>query len=98
MADDLIKINDYFDDYDIEVSSPGINRQLFSITDFILYKGLDRTTPLGKAEWIKFFAAFYNKEALANKLFSEIKTAYLNAKKLALKAKNNPYRFKWSHV
>ena len=38
LADDLIKINDYFDDYDIEVSSPGINRQLFSITDFMLYK------------------------------------------------------------
>ncbi|MBT3548625.1 MAG: hypothetical protein HOI56_00975 [Gammaproteobacteria bacterium] len=39
LADDLIKINSYFDDYDIEVSSPGINRQLFSITDFMLYKG-----------------------------------------------------------
>ncbi len=39
LADDLIKINGYFDDYDIEVSSPGINRQLFSITDFMLYKG-----------------------------------------------------------
>ena len=39
LADDLIKINNYFDDYDIEVSSPGINRQLFSITDFVLYKG-----------------------------------------------------------
>tara|TARA_B110000438_G_scaffold49689_1_gene50216 strand:+ start:90 stop:581 length:492 start_codon:yes stop_codon:yes gene_type:complete len=39
LADDLIKINNYFEDYDIEVSSPGINRQLFSITDFMLYKG-----------------------------------------------------------
>ena len=39
LADDLIKINGYFDDYDIEVSSPGINRQLFSLNDFILYKG-----------------------------------------------------------
>ena len=39
LADDLIKINGYFDDYDIEVSSPGINRQLFSGTDFMLYKG-----------------------------------------------------------
>ena len=39
LADNLIKINNYFDDYDIEVSSPGINRQLFSITDFMLYKG-----------------------------------------------------------
>lgn len=39
LADDLIKINGYFDDYDIEVSSPGINRQLFSVADFMLYKG-----------------------------------------------------------
>ena len=38
LTDDFIKINNYFDDYDIEVSSPGINRQLFSITDFELYK------------------------------------------------------------
>ena len=57
----------------------------------VLYNGdWTEISPLGKAEWIKFFAAFYNKEALANKLFSEIKTAYLNAKKLALKAKNKP--------
>ena len=39
LVDNVIKINNYFDDYDIEVSSPGINRQLFSITDFSLYKG-----------------------------------------------------------
>ena len=26
-------------EYTLEVSSPGINRQLFSVTDFILYKG-----------------------------------------------------------
>ncbi|MBT3587629.1 MAG: ABC transporter substrate-binding protein [Flavobacteriaceae bacterium] len=57
----------------------------------LLYNGdWTETTPLGKAEWIKFFAAFYNKEALANKLFLEIKTAYLNAKELALKAKSIP--------
>lgn len=57
----------------------------------VLYNGdWTETTPLGKAEWIKFFAAFYNKEELANKLFLEIKTAYLNAKELALKAKSIP--------
>ena len=31
LTDDFIKINNYFDDYDIEVSSPGINRQLFMV-------------------------------------------------------------------
>ena len=39
VTNDLITVNDYFDnDYNLEVSSPGINRQLFSVNDFILYK------------------------------------------------------------
>ncbi len=32
--------------------------------------------PLGRAEWIKFVAAFYNKEAEANAIFDEIATTY----------------------
>ena len=40
ITSDLIKINNYFtDDYNLEVSSPGVNRQLFSIDDFNLYLG-----------------------------------------------------------
>lgn len=46
--------------------------------------------PLGKAEWIKFFAAFYNKEKKADSIFSEIKINYQNAKVLAQKAKSSP--------
>ncbi len=46
--------------------------------------------PLGKAEWIKFFAAFYNKEKVADSIFSEIKVAYQNAKALAQNAKFSP--------
>ena len=39
VTSDVIKVNGYFDDdYNLEVSSPGINRQLFTIDDFILYK------------------------------------------------------------
>ncbi len=57
----------------------------------IVYNGdWTETTPLGKAEWIKFFAAFYNKEELANQLFLEIKTEYQKAKELAVKAKETP--------
>ena len=57
----------------------------------IVYNGdWTETTPLGKAEWIKFFAAFYNKEELANELFLEIKTEYQKAKELALKAEKTP--------
>ncbi len=46
--------------------------------------------PLGKAEWIKFFAAFYNKEKMADSIFSEIKNNYQEAKVLAQNAKSSP--------
>ena len=39
LTDDIIKVNGYYsDDCNLEVSSPGINRQLFSLDDFRLYK------------------------------------------------------------
>ncbi len=47
-------------------------------------------TPLGKAEWIKFFAPFFNKEDQANAIFNEIEQSYLHAKKLAATAKTSP--------
>ncbi len=48
------------------------------------------TTPLGKAEWIKFFGAFYGKEKLADSLFNKIEEDYNSAKKLALTAETKP--------
>ncbi|HVR29922.1 MAG TPA: ABC transporter substrate-binding protein [Thermoanaerobaculia bacterium] len=33
-------------------------------------------TPLGRAEWLKFTAAFFNREAEANRLFAEIAARY----------------------
>lgn len=47
-------------------------------------------TALAKAEWIKFFAALYNKEADADAIFNSIKTEYQNAKKRASIAKHRP--------
>ncbi|MFS4456768.1 ABC transporter substrate-binding protein [Maribacter sp. 2304DJ31-5] len=47
-------------------------------------------TPLGKAEWIKFFAPFFGKEKMADSIFTKIKKEYRDAKKLALNAKNKP--------
>lgn len=47
-------------------------------------------TPLGRAEWIKFFGALYNKEKEADSIFNEIESAYLEAKKVALNAENSP--------
>lgn len=47
-------------------------------------------TPLGKAEWIKFFAPFFNKTIEADAIFNRIEKSYLEAKALASKAKNKP--------
>ncbi len=59
-------------------------------------------TPLGKAEWIKFFGALLNKDSLAATTYSEIKNNYLKARKLAGSAEKRPtviggsmYNDKW---
>lgn len=57
----------------------------------IVYNGdWTEETPLGKAEWIKFFAPFFQQEKKADSIFSVIKNNYNNAKLLALKATNKP--------
>ena len=47
-------------------------------------------TPLGKAEWIKFFAPFFKKEAKADSIFRSIANNYQDAKALAAKAQKTP--------
>ncbi len=48
------------------------------------------TSPLGKAEWIKFFGVLFNKEKEADSIFKTIETEYLSAKKIASEAKETP--------
>lgn len=47
-------------------------------------------TPLGRAEWIKFFGILFNKEKEADSVFNVIEKNYLEAKQIALKSKNKP--------
>jgi len=47
-------------------------------------------TPLGKAEWIRFFAPFFGLEKRADSLFRDIVTNYEQAKALASKATKQP--------
>ena len=57
----------------------------------VVYNGdWTEETPLGKAEWIKFFAPFFQKEKEADRIFTYIEENYNNAKALAEKAKNRP--------
>ena len=57
----------------------------------IIYNGdwLEET-PLGKAEWIKFFGLLFDKEKQADSIFTTIENNYLKAKELAQSAKLNP--------
>src|SRR5690625_2703422 len=48
------------------------------------------TSPLGKAEWIKFFGALYGKYELATELFKQVEQEYLNIKEVARQATNKP--------
>ncbi len=47
-------------------------------------------TPLGRAEWIKFFGVLFDKEKQADSIFKVIETNYLEAKNSALKATKKP--------
>ncbi len=49
--------------------------------------------PLGRAEWIKFTAAFLGKEREADSIFSEIEKKYLHLKKIASTVKQKPTVF-----
>ncbi len=54
----------------------------------VIYNGdWVETSPLAKAEWIKFFGALYNKNEQAESVFKTIETNYLEAKNLAKNAK-----------
>lgn len=57
----------------------------------VVYNGdWTEETPLGKAEWIKFFAPFYQLDKKADSIFTAIETNYDSAKQLANKATVRP--------
>lgn len=57
----------------------------------VVYNGdWTEETPLGKAEWIKFFAPFFQKEVMADRIFKTIQTSYEEAKNLASTANTTP--------
>lgn len=75
----------------------GINKSFENIKKTgvsVIYNGdWMETSPLAKAEWIKFFGVLFSKEKLADSIFNQIKNQYLKAKKLAKKAKTQPTVF-----
>lgn len=78
----------------IGFSVNGSHKSLNKIEKFGIPVVLDgawtEQTPLGRAEWIKFIAAFFDKDEQANVIFNKIETDYLKAKQLAAKTKTKP--------
>lgn len=72
----------------------GINKTFETIKKAnipVIYNGdWVESSALAKAEWIKFFGALYNKEKKADSIFNNIERNYLEAKKIAKQAKNQP--------
>ncbi len=60
---------------------------------FIPYLDYTETNPLGRAEWIKFTAAFFGKESAADTIFNSIVKQYNILKNIALKANSQPTVF-----
>lgn len=57
----------------------------------VIYNGdWIESSPLGKAEWLKFFGALYDEINLAEEQFNTIEKDYLNTKELATSAQNMP--------
>jgi iron complex transport system substrate-binding protein len=60
----------------------------------IIYNGdWTEKTPLGKAEWIKFFGALYDLDEKADQLFDSIEKEYNSVLELAKKTKSQPTIF-----
>ena len=71
------------------------NNKMFSVIEklgipVLLNGDWMEETPLGRAEWIKFFGVLFDKEKLADSIFNDIEKNYLEAKNIASKATEKP--------
>tara|TARA_B100001778_G_scaffold64936_1_gene50940 strand:- start:1265 stop:1717 length:453 start_codon:yes stop_codon:yes gene_type:complete len=91
ITSDLIKMNKYFDDdYNLEVSSPGVNRQLFTIDDYSLYKDFLVKIKLKKAinnqkNYLGTIKSIENESIIINTEQQEVEIEFENIKKANIK-------------
>jgi iron complex transport system substrate-binding protein len=76
--------------YGIDNNNPTLENLQKSGLKVMLNGDWNEETPLGKAEWIKFFGALYGKQKEANELFSKIEKDYLKTIQIAKNATNTP--------
>ncbi len=76
--------------YGIDNKNPTLDNLQKSGLKVMLNGDWNEETPLGKAEWIKFFGALYGKQKEANSIFNKIETEYLKTIKIAQRATSKP--------
>jgi iron complex transport system substrate-binding protein len=79
--------------YGIDNNNPTLDNLEKSGLKVLLNGDWNEETPLGKAEWIKFFGALYGKQKQATALFSEIENEYNKTIEIAKKATSKPTVF-----
>ncbi len=76
--------------FSIDGSSKSLNTIQKSGIPVVFNADWTESSPLGKAEWIKFFGALYNKTSEANAFFETVEQDYLEAKALAENSGDQP--------
>ncbi len=76
--------------YGIDNTNPTLDNLEKSGLKVMLNGDWNEETPLGKAEWIKFFGALYGKQKQANELFTKIEKEYLKTIQIAKRAQTKP--------
>ncbi len=76
--------------YGVDNNNPALDNLEKNGIKVVLNGDWNEQTPLGKAEWIKFFGALFNKQQQANKLFKNIENEYQKTVIIASKAATNP--------
>lgn len=76
--------------YGIDNKNPTLENLQKSGLKVMLNGDWNEETPLGKAEWIKFFGALYGKQKQANNIFNKIEKDYLKTIEIAKRATTKP--------
>jgi len=76
--------------YGINNNNPTIDNLQKSGLKVLLNGDWNEETPLGKAEWIKFFGALYDKQKEAIEIFTKIKKDFLKTVEIAKRANSTP--------
>lgn len=76
--------------YGLDNNNPTLDNLEKNGLKVLLNGDWNEQTPLGKAEWIKFFGALYDKQNTANEIFNKIEKDYLNTLELAKRATTHP--------